>query len=137
MTNANLTSDVLKAVISGKHRAPEISKFIFGNVNSVRSALARLHNRGQIVRVSRGNYFVTQLPASFSDEDVQGWYLSGLQYTRNIGVKIFGLDLDINEAELILRSHMENVEHYNHDFYGIGEIRYNHEQLDKVIEVNL
>ena len=71
------------------------------------------------------------------DEDIQGWYLSGLQYNRNVGVTIFG-DLDIDEAESMLREYAsQNIQNYNDDFYGIAEIDYNGETLDEVDEVNL
>ena len=109
---ANLTDDVLSAVFKGKSRAPQISKFIFGNINSVRSALARLEQRGEIVRISRGEYsappsfsfdsFVTDFFDSVEQiiedifeeqiepEEVAGWYFSGLNYEKDLGLEIFG-----------------------------------------------
>lgn len=137
MAKPSLTNDVLSAVNSGKSKANEIASFILGNKNSVRSALARLEKRGEITRVSRGVYEGLTPPTSFSTgEDVEGWYLSGLQYGRNIGVKIYGLPID--EAEEVLTAYAERgIEGYNPFFYGIGEIPHNGEPLNEVIEVNL
>ena len=74
---------------------------------------------------------------TIQEPEVTGWYLSGLQYERNIGITIFG-DYDIDEAEDILRDYAEaNLANYNNDFYGIAEIGHNGESLRKVIEVNL
>ena len=135
---ANLTDDVLSAVFKGKSRAPQISKFIFGNINSVRSALERLEQRGEIVRTRRGEY--SPLP-SFSDqiepEEVVGWYFSGLNYEKDLGLEIFG-NYTVDEAEDVLREYARlNLLHYNDNFYGIAEIQWNGEELDEIIEVNL
>ena len=72
------------------------------------------------------------------EDNVSGWYLSGLQYSRDIGVIIYG-DYSINEAESILREYAEeSVSNYNDGFYGIGEIGYDGSSpLDEVIEVGL
>ena len=76
---------------------------------------------------------------TFEGEDnVSGWYLSGLQYSRDIGVIIYG-DYSIDEAEDILREYAsESIANYNDGFYGIGEIGYDGSSpLDEIIEVGL
>ena len=78
-----------------------------------------------------------EIDETIQESEVTGWYLSGLQYERNIGVTIFG-DLGIDEAEGILRDYAEtNIKNYNRDFYGIAEIRHSGELIDEVKEVNL
>ena len=71
-------------------------------------------------------------------DEVPGYYLSGLQYSRDIGVILYG-EKDIGTAERILREHAErNVSGYNPGFYGIGSIEYDGTSpLFKVIEVGL
>lgn len=131
----NLTSDVLNAVKAGKTKAREIAKFVLGNENSVRSALSRLTERGEINQVSRGEY--KPLSPPFFQEEVQGWYMSGLQYGRDVGVIIYGVSED--EAEIELREYLAaNVANYNDGFYGLGSISYDgFSELEEIQEVNL
>ena len=70
-------------------------------------------------------------------EVVEGWYMSGLGYGRDVGAIIYGVTE--TEAEDILREHLEkNAGSYNPDFYGLGEIDYDgFSPLDTVIEVHL
>ena len=134
----NITNDVLRAVREFRYRrAGDIARLVQANRNSVRSALARLESRGEITRVGRGEY-TSPITFSKTEEDVDGWYLSGLQYNRNIGIKIYGIE-DIEEAELILREYaISNINNYNDDFYGIGSIPYDGiSPINEVIEVNL
>ena len=72
------------------------------------------------------------------DEEITGWYLSGLTYNKDLGVIIYG-DHDIDEAESILRDFAErSIPHYNDGFYGIAAIEYDGTSpIDEVIEVNL
>lgn len=95
---ANLTSDVLSAVVQGKSRAPEIADFILGNVNSVRSALARLSQRGEIVRISRGKYAI---PAIAPPPFLFKHFLADTKYNRGIGVTIFTTEETDEELTLI------------------------------------
>ena len=131
----SLTSDVLNAVKSGKNRAGEIATFILGNENSVRSALSRLTERGEIIQESRGFYRALSPP--FLEQQVEGWYMSGLKYGRDVGVMIFGVSED--EAEIELSEYLaSNVANYNEGFYGLGSIPYDGtSQLNEIIEVNL
>ena len=71
------------------------------------------------------------------EEDIEGWYMSGLGYGRDVGAIIY--DVTETEAEDILREYLEkNAGSYNPDFYGLGEIDYDgFSPLDTVIEVNL
>lgn len=73
-----------------------------------------------------------------TEDPISGWYLSGLQYSRDIGVIIYGR-YGIDEAEGILRDYCErNVSNYQEGFYGIGEIGYDgYSPTDEVIEVGL
>ena len=149
--DGTLIKDVLNAVIKGKQTASEIEQFILSNKSSsIRGALRRLASRGDIERISRGKYagkriatLADGLPLSESQSNaltssINGFYLSGLQYSRDIGVKIFG-DYSIDEAEEILREYASvNVGGYNDDFYGIGDIPYDgYSPIDEVIRVNL
>lgn len=150
----SLIERVLKAVNQGNQRAGDIA----GVLNlpksspSIRGALRRLASRGDIERISRGKYAGRQvdiladgLPLSKSQSDAlstpfsdDGWYLSGLQYNRDIGIKIYGIE-DIDEAEEILREYAErNISNFNPDFYGIGPIPYDGiSEINTVVEVNL
>ena len=94
---ASLTNDVLSAVIKGKSRAPEISKFIFGNINSVRSALARLTQRGEIIRVRRGSY------APPSSTFLYEHYLADTHYNRGIGVIMY-TEEETEEEEILIEA---------------------------------
>ena len=138
---ATLTSDVFNALQKGKASNREIARFVLGNQNSVRSALARLVNQGKARRIGRGRYepIEPEPPSPFFEGDGEsGWYLSGLSYNRDIGLKVYGIE-DIEEAERLLREYAEkNVEGYNDGFYGIGSIDYDgFSQIGKIIEVNL
>lgn len=137
-----LTGDVLNAVRKGRASADTIAKFILSDKpNSIRSALARLEDKGLIERTSRGRYVPVEEigeahTPSFSS--VNGFYLSGLQYNRDVGLTIFGENLDIETAENQLREYAEfNVKNYNPDFYGIASIPYRGEVLEIVNEINL
>ena len=147
-----LIQDVLNAIINGESKAGNISTKLRAKNSSVRGALRRLESRGDIVRTSRGIYrgkkiatLEDGLPlserqanalssSSFSD----GWYLSGLQYNRDIGITIYGIE-DIDKAEGILRDYAErNINNYNPDFYGIGPIPYDGvSRINEIREVNL
>jgi len=90
------------------------------------------------ITTNRGSVDVTSEATSEGEDNVSGWYLSGLQYSRDIGVIIYG-DYGIDEAEAILREYAEeSINNYNDGFYGIGEIGYDGSSpLDEVIEVGL
>jgi len=110
MSKPNLTSDVLNAILKGKSRAPEISKFIFGNVNSVRSALARLESRGLITRTGRGAYAPAQIgeshSSSFSSDEPEAdliairHYVSTLHYCNGKQRQWYALTWTDEEVDL-------------------------------------
>ena len=90
--------------------------------------------------MSRGVYKpVGTIPPFLEEqEEITGFYLSGLTYNRDIGVTLFDRGLGIDEAEQDLREYASlNVTNYNDDFYGIAEISYNNEPLGVVNEINL
>lgn len=127
-----LTDDVLSAIIKGKKTSLEIARFTLANRNSVKSAIGRLAARGEIIRESRGSYIPS--PSSFSEPN--GWYLSGLQYERNIGFMIFG-DYEDFEAQPILIRAAEQETDIDLNFWGLASIPYEGQPLDEVIKVNL
>lgn len=140
MTNKDLVRKALEGRFGRILNAREISDFTGVNLQTVKTSLRRLLESQQISKTGRGLYVankpIPQPVEKFLNDD--GWYLSGLQYGRNIGIMIFGID-DIDEAEIILRDYAQaNVYGYNEDFYGIGSIPYDLKSpLNKVIEVNL
>ena len=70
-------------------------------------------------------------------KDVEGWYMSGLGYGRDVGAIIYGVTE--TEAEDILREFLEkNALNYNPRFYGLAEIDYDgSSNLEEVLVVNL
>lgn len=133
----NLTSDVLNAITKfGKSSPSEIAKFVLGNENSVRSSLRRLERKGVIKKSGRGRY-IPNMVGEAHTSSISNFYLSGLQYNRDIGIKIAIIG-NIDEAEEILRDYaISNISNYNDGFYGIAEIPYSNEVINEVIEVNL
>ncbi len=89
------------------------------------------------VSAERGLTTSTAVDSSEEEEEeiIEGWYMSGLQYGRDVGAMIFGVDEAT--AEDLLTEFLSTTDHYNPAFYGLGEIDHNGEPLDEIIEVNL
>ena len=115
---------------------------------SIRRVLSTLVKRGTIQRIEPGLFKIPRRenqnikqPHSedeINESEIETFYLSGLTYNRDIGVKI-STNVGINKAEELLRTYAKsNVENFNHDFYGISSIGYNgYDEVGKIIEVNL
>ena len=115
---------------------------------SIRRVLSTLVKRGTIRRIEPGLFKIprhenreieqSHKEDEINESEIETFYLSGLTYNRDIGVKI-STNLGINEAEELLRTYARtNVDGFNEDFYGISSIGYNgYDEVGKIIEVNL
>ena len=128
-----------------------MASFLSKIVSSIRSGITRL--TGLFAKPSPPSFSFDSSVTDFFDsveeiiedifeeqiepEEVAGWYFSGLNYEKDLGLEIFG-NYTVDEAEDVLREYARlNLLHYNDNFYGIAEIQWNGEELDEIIEVNL
>lgn len=129
MSKPNLTSDVLNAVQSGKSSATEIARFTLGNINSVRSALARLSSRGEIQRVSRGRYYPVTIGEAHTSslidqppkpEFVYRHYLADIKYKRGIAGIAYTIE-DVDMEQEILETMAEKLPFEYLDTFGYSK----------------
>lgn len=106
---------------------------------SIRRLLSVLTKQGTIQRIEPGLF---QIPKGRIEDvkptQIDTYYLSGLSYNRDIGIKI-STEKTISDAEDILRNYARRrVSNFNEEFYGISSIGYNgFDEVGKIIEVNL